>query len=384
MRALRPVLAALALSATVAAAPAAAQGNGFYDARSGTTGATFKAYSFGSGAQFEKASQFAIPIAIILPVSERLSFDIGTYYAMTSTTTTAGGDHSVSGLTDVQLRSSLTLGRDAGVLSLLVNLPTGVKFDSADATTAGAAASNFLLFPVNSYSNGLSVTGGLGVAKRVGDWGLGIAGSFRWSGRYSPYVDGTLFVNGTDTVPNPKFEPGMEGRVRIGADRTAGQGRLRFGLTYSTFGDDTYGAGSGSDLKYSPGNRIIAEGSYSFPGFGGTLNAYAWDYYRKSGASDTTSANNGENILTTGIGARRPMNATTTFEPALEGRFWSYNGGDGGGTVVGLVAGIRHKVSDRLSFVPSARAEFGTLRLVGGGTASLTGFGGSVFLRYGF
>jgi hypothetical protein len=80
----------------------------------------------------------------------------------------------------------------------------------------------------------------------------------------------------------------------------------------------------------------------------------------------------------------RPLNSTTSFEPALEGRFWSYNGGDAGGTVVGLVAGLRHRMNDRLSLVPSARAEVGTLRLVGGGTASLTGFGASVFLRYGF
>ena len=372
MRSLRLVLVGL-----VVAAPLAAQGNGFYDGRSATTGVQFKSYSFGGGAQFQKASQFAVPIAMVFPVSPRLSLDLGTSYAITSTTTTTGGAHSVSGVTDVQLRGAYTLGRDAAVLSLLVNLPTGVKFDSADAVSAGAAASNFLLFPVNSYSNGFSMTGGVGVAKRVGSWGVGIAGSFRWSGKYSPF-------SGGGAIDSITYEPGMEGRIRLGADRSVGQGRVRFGVTYSTFGDDTYGVGTGADTKYSPGNRFIAEGSYNWPGLGGTLNAYVWDYYRKSGAADSFAVNNGENILTTGISARRPMNATTTFEPALEGRFWSYNAGAGGGTVVGLVAGLRHRVSDRLALVPAARAEFGTLRLVGGGTASLTGFGGSVFLRYGF
>lgn len=373
MRALRLLTIGL-----LAAAPLAAQGNGFYDARSGTTGALFKTYRFGDGAQFENASQFAVPVAMVFPVNERLSLDLGTYYAMTSTKTTTGGSHTVSGLTDVQLRGAYTFGHDAAVFSLLVNLPTGVKFDSADAISAGAAASNFLLFPVNSYSNGLSVTGGLGVAKRVGNWGIGIAGSFRWSDKYSPYSGAGA------SLDSLTYEPGMEGRVRLGADRTAGQGRLRFGLTYSTFGDDTYGAGSGSETKYSPGQRFIAEGSYSWPGFGGTLNAYVWNYYRKSGSTDSLAVNNGENILTAGLAARRTMSPTTTFEPALEGRFWSYNGGDGGGTVVGLVAGIRHRMSDRLSISPSLRGEFGTLNLVGGGSASLTGVGGSVFLRYGF
>ena len=85
MRALPFVLLGL-----LAAAPLAAQGNGFYDARSATTGAQFKSYSFGSGAQFEKASQFAIPVGFVVPVNERLSFDVGTFYAVTSTTTTSG------------------------------------------------------------------------------------------------------------------------------------------------------------------------------------------------------------------------------------------------------------------------------------------------------
>ncbi len=366
----------LALIALCVAAPAAAQGNGFYDGRIVGTGLQFKTYSFGNGAQFEKASQLAIPVVLVYPVSSRLSLDVGTSYAMTSTTTVTNGAHSVSGLTDVQFRGAYTLGRDLAVLSLVVNLPTGIKFDSADAITAGAAASNFLLFPVNSYANGLSVTGGAGVAKKLGDWGIGLAGSFRWSGKYSPY---------TGSLSTLSYEPGLEGKVRLGADRDLGQGRIRVGLTYSTFGDDTYGAGSGADTKYSPGNRFIAEGAYSWPGLGGTVSAYLWNYHRSAGATDTLTVSNGENILTVGLQARRPMfDANTTFEPALEGRFWSYNKGAGGGKVVALVAGARRRLNDRLSAVPSVRAEFGSLNLVGGGSASLTGFGASVFLRYGF
>jgi hypothetical protein len=364
-----------ALVACCLAAPVAAQGNGFYDGKSVGTGLQFKAYSFGDGAQFEKASQLAIPVAMVVPVNARLSFDVGTFYAMTSTTTVTDGQHSVSGLTDVQLRGAYTLGRDLAVLSLVVNLPTGIKFDSADAITAGAAASNFLLFPVNSYANGLSITGGAGLAKKLGDWGIGLAGSFRWSQKYSPY---------TGSLSTLSYEPGFEGKIRLGADRNVGQGRMRVGLTYSTFGDDTYGAGSGADTKYSPGNRFIAEGAYSWPGLGGTMSAYAWNYHRGSGAADSANVSNGENILTAGVQVRRPMGPNATFEPALEGRSWSYNQGDGGGNVVAVVLGARRRLNDQLSIVPSVRAEFGSLNLVGGGSASLTGFGGSVFLRYGF
>jgi hypothetical protein len=371
MRSLR-----LAFIALCVAAPLAAQGNSFYDQTSLTSGVQFKGYSFGEGAQFEKISQFAIPVALIVPVSGRFSMDVGTFYAMTSTTTATDGQHDISGLTDVQVRGTYTLGRDAAVLSLVVNLPTGTKLDSADAITAGAAASNFLLFPVNSYNNGLSLTGGAGVAQRLGAWGIGIAGSFRWNAEYQPY---------TGTLSDINFEPGFEGRVRVGADRSVGQARLRLGLTWSTFGDDIYsGAGVGAAANYAPGNRFVAEAGYAFPGLGGTVSVYAWDYYRSSGKAEGDDSDNGENILTGGVMARLPMGSQTTFEPALEGRYWSFNAGDGGGQVVALGAGVRHRLSDKLTLVPNVRGEFGSLALVGGGNSSLTGIGGSVLLRYGF
>lgn len=379
MRSLRLALPSLALGACLAlvvAAPAAAQGNGFYEQTSVTTGVQFKGYTFGDGAQFEKISQFAVPVAVVVPVSRRLSVDVGTFYAMTSTTTATDGQHDISGMTDVQVRGVYTLGRDAAVLSLVVNLPAGIKLDSADAITAGAAASNFLLFPVNSYNSGLSFTGGAGFAQRVGAWGIGVAGSFRWNAEYQPYVGSLSDIN---------YEPGFEGRVRIGADRNVGQARLRLGLTWSTFGDDIYsGAGVGAAANYAPGSRFVAEAGYAFPGLGGTVSIYAWDYYRNSGKAEGDDSDNGENILTGGVMARMPMGSKTTFEPALEGRYWSFNQGSGGGQVVALAAGLRHRLSEHLSLVPNVRGEFGALDLVGGDSSSLTGIGGSVLLRYGF
>lgn len=377
MRNFRPALATLALGTVLAlvAAPLVAQGNNFYDRTSVTSGAQFKGYSFGDGAEFEKISQIAVPIAMIVPISQRFSFDIGASYAVTSTTTTTQGDHSVSGFTDTQLRGTYVLGRDAAVLSLVVNVPTGTKLDSADAITAGAAASNFLSFPVNSYNNGLSLTGGAGLARRLGSWGIGLAGSFRWNAEYQPYTGDLADIN---------YEPGVEGRIRLGADRSIGQARLRLGLTYSTFGDDVYsGAGVGAGANYKPGQRFVGEASYAWPGLGGTVSAYVWDYYRMTGEADGAGNDNSENILTGGFLARLPMGAKTVFEPGIEGRYWRYNAGEGGGKVMGLAAGIRHRLTDDLSIVPNVRAEFGSLDLVGGGSSNLTGIGASVLLRYG-
>jgi len=371
MRALR-----LAFLALCVAAPLAAQGNSFYDQTSLTSGVQFKGYSFGEGAQFEKISQIAVPIALVVPVSSRFSVDVGTFYAMTSTTTATDGQHDISGMTDVQVRGTYTLGRDAAVLSVVVVPLTRIKLDSADAITAGAAASNFLLFPVNSYNSGLNVTGGAGFARRLGAWGIGLAGSFRWNAEYQPYTGSLSDIN---------YEPGFEGRLRLGADRSVGQARLRLGLTWSTFGDDIYsGAGVGAAANYAPGNRFVAEAGYAFPGLGGTVSIYAWDYYRSAGKAQGDDSENGENILTGGVMARLPMGTKTTFEPGIEGRYWSFNAGDGGGQVVALGAALRHRLNDKLTLVPNVRGEFGALDLVGGESSSLTGIGGSVLLRYGF
>jgi len=123
--------------------------------------------------------QFAFPLAFQMPVSERLSFDIGAYYASTESE-----GNTLSGLTDTQIRASYVFGRDALVATLMVNLPTGKTQDFDQTTTSGAAAANFLSFPVNAYRTGTSVTGGLAAATELGSWNVGIAGSVRMSGEY--------------------------------------------------------------------------------------------------------------------------------------------------------------------------------------------------------
>src|SRR5260370_33966410 len=84
------------------------------------------------------------------------------------------------------------------------------------------------------------------------------------------------------------FKPGLEGRVRAGADRLIGRAaRLLVGLTVSTFSTDVYSGASGllGGWDY-PGTRYI--GGLGVVGGGGrsTVSFSAWDYYPPTGLTN--------------------------------------------------------------------------------------------------
>jgi hypothetical protein len=196
-------------------------------------------------------------VAVLIPFGKRFSVDIGTA-ATTAVADAIGREESFSGFTDTQLRGSYVFGNDRVVTSLMVNIPTGQETQSLkEFDVTSNVASNFLLFPVNSYGNGFSATGGVAVAIPAGSWNVGVAGSLRLNSEYQPFSD-----PGSTSV---RYQPGLEGRIRAGADRLIGSSRLVLGLTFSTFDNDQFtglAAGSG---RYSPGSRLIGEVNLTSP-----------------------------------------------------------------------------------------------------------------------
>ena len=101
-----------------------------------------------------------------------------------------------------------------------------------------------------------------------------------------------------DHAPYGGVVPEIAARAHVEVlDRLIGQARLTFGLTFSTYGDDAFGAGAGAQQRYSPGKRFIGEASFMTPGLGGMVTAYAWDYFRAAGDTAGISTGNRENIL---------------------------------------------------------------------------------------
>lgn len=327
----------------------------------------------------ETISQVAVPLFISMPVSERLTFDVGTSYARSRVV--AGSTTSeISGLTDTQVRGNLTLGSDFVVLTAGLNLPTGTSSVTLDQfAAAGLIGNDFLAFPISNMGTGFAVTGGVAVARPVGDWNLGVGGAVRRSTSYEPFdIPGQTL----------RFQPGNEYRARVGVDRPVGAGRIALGLTYSAFGKDDVGGS-----VYNTGDRVIAQGVYSAPMPGHELTIAAYNVFRAPGSYASGEPTGRENIAN--LFASVGLNALGTIvEPSVELRHWLQNvpatttgttttPARSQSSVLGTL-GVRTRVTVAgVRVFPSVGYTGGSLATADGAHAGLTGFRAQVAMRIG-
>lgn len=369
---LRFGIGAVALALTGPTLVAAQGTNALYPSASGLSGFEFQRYGFDQGYQVQNATQWSIPFVVVAPLGRQASFDLTTHFAHTEVTTT--GSQSLSGLTDTQLRLLYTIGRQRAVASLSLNLPTGKhSFSTTQFPLSTAISSNYLSFPVSSMGSGFGVTTGLAYAAPAGSWNIGLAGSVRYQTSYKPFVGDTF-----------KYNPGLEGRLRLGADRLIGErGRVLFGLTYSSFSTDQF-SGTGSFVSgwYNPGSRVITDLGYAYGWGRTTLTLGVWDYYRLAGtANGATSSDTKENIFNSEIRLSRQLSPRFALEPSVGFRQW--NPGDiRGGRLWTFGANARFGLSDQFSGIASARIGTGwvTDQVAGRSDVSATGF--TLYLRY--
>jgi hypothetical protein len=255
----------------------------------------------------ETIAELAIPIFVSVPIGSRLSLDVGTAYA--NARVTSGAERSeISGLTDTQIRGSYTFGGDFIVLTAGVSLPTGESSVTLDQLlAAGRIGNDFLAFPVSEMGTGLAATGGVAVARPVGDWSVGAGVAVRRSRAYEPFdVPGQAF----------RYQPGNELRARLGVDRPVAAGRLALGVTYAAFGREDAGGSA-----YNTGDRVIAQGTLT--GLVGThdYTIAAYNVFRGPGEYASGERAGRENIanvfLSLGL-----HTLGTILEPSLELRHW--------------------------------------------------------------
>lgn len=341
-------------------------------------GVEARQYSFGSGFGVDFLRQVAFPVGVVVPVGKRFSFDIGSNYAITTVglPASSGGNQSFSGFTDTQIRGSYTFGNDALVASVMMNLPTGQETTTlSNFSVASSASSNFLLFPVNTYGAGFSVTPGLAAATTAGEWNLGLAASVRVNAAYSPFSGSSV-----------RYKPGVETRIRGGVDRLLGSSRFTLGLTFSTFSNDQLSGGGFTSGAYDPGNRLLVDVGLLAPAGSGTIGFYVWNYYRSSsGSADTAAGAAGarENVFTGGVNGTFPISPTVSFEPVVEARIWSPK--FGAGSLFGAGTAFRFRLNERLSLIPAGRFDLGRIRAPSAPTSSsVTGWELSGLARYAF
>ena len=373
---MRPMLRTAVVALLVCTGVSTLQGqasDALYTRWAGYTGFQFQSYSI-SVTPATKSSEWAIPVVMVAPLGDRMSADLTTHYA-NAKVTDASGDHTLSGLTDTQLRLLYTLNRDRAVVSLAINLPTGKHTLTSDQFQAYTVlGTNYLSFPVADFGTAFGATAGVAFATPAGGWNLGVSGAIRYSGSYVPL----------DTTPQTTYKPGIEFRGRLGADRLVGQSsRLLVGLTASTFSNDQLtGSGSLGSGSLAPGLRLIGDAGWVSAIGSNTLSISVWDFYRGKGTFQDTITTNSENVLNAEARFAIPASTQVTIQPLVGVRTWSP--GQNGGTYLmgGLAA--RFGLSDQFSANLEGRYSSGkALQQVG--TPQLVSFTGAsvqVMLQY--
>jgi hypothetical protein len=353
-------LVALAL----AALPAVSAAQGLGDAAVAAI-PQYASVKIGTGSSAKTVSQLSVPLIVVLPITSRFNFDIATAYASSDVSSNGKSASSISGLTDTQVRFNWTLGNDAVVITGGVNIPTGqYTIPAEQAEAAGQIGNDFLIFPTSSYGSGFSGTGGVAFARSLGEWNLGVAGSFRKSTKFDAFkVENTKLT----------FTPADEMRARVGLDRAIGEGRLTLGATYSKFGEDV-----ADNTSYSTGARIIGQGSLYYPVRGADVVLSGWNLYRAKG-QQFGGVSNPENVsdgaLSVGF-----HNGGLLIEPNVEGRFWQVDGIKAGMLANG---GVRLRwTAGSFTIMPSVTYQAGQLWDIGTGAGiDVTGYRGSLMVR---
>jgi hypothetical protein len=336
----------------------------------------FVSYTLTASSTASTISQFGVPFAVIVPFSDRFNIDLSSNYASSQVKTPGQATSTISGLTDTQLRGNVTLGDNAAIITLGVNLPTGqYKVPDGQQAAAGGVGNDFLLYPVSSMGNGLAATGGIGFARTLGDWNLGIGASFRYSTAFDAYQVQTTIL---------RFTPGTEARLRVGLDRPVGDGSFNVSVTYSKFGND-----QAADSTFGTGDRALVQSAYAIP-IGGNrdLLLSVWDLHRWvgqqfGGIGQQLQASPSENVGNLGIAVGFQLGGMY-LQPNIEERTWTYNSTTStykGGLLTNAGVRLRFDLSG-LSVNPSATYSFGSLSNNGGLAATdLTGFKVALLIR---
>lgn len=357
-------------AALTLATPLWSQGaTALYSRWNALSGFEFQRYGFAQGLGVQNASQWSLPLVVVAPLGRQMSLDLTTHLAYSQITDSGGARADFTGLTDTQLRLLYTVGRDRAVASISMNLPTGQNsFSLRQFVVPSAVGSNFLSFPVSNLGTSFGITGGLAYAVPAGAWNVGLAGSVRYQSTYKPLSDSSATLS---------YDPGLESRLRIGADRLLGQrGRLLLGVTYSSFSTDQFSGGGLGNGAFNPGSRLIGDFGYAYTWGKSTLTLSAWDFYRRAGSSSDTSAigttDNSENIFNTELRLARQVSPRVAVEPLVGYRYWSL-----GGRLFSFGLNGRFGLSDSFSGIASARISPGSVDGTG-----VTGLGLSLLLRY--
>ena len=334
----RSPVAAVALVAATLLAPALGAQERLVGYRVSTLTPMYEAWSFGDGVgqpdQFgnegvrvTRASQFSVPLGVIVPIGERWTVDVSGAYASGDVELAAPDDalgvdgYALSGVSDVKLRATGQLFGDGLVLTVGVNAPTGkTSLGGAELAALRVLAAPALGFQTPALGAGPGGTTGLVFARQVAGWAWALGASYEIRGTYAPVAALTA------GAPSPDFQPGGALHLSLGTDGLLGQHGMTLNLAADVYGRDRLtvrgadGSEARADVQLGPTLTAEWQLRVAAPRFS-ELTLYVVDRYRTSyEQGDSTVAGSSGNYLDFGARSVIPATRSLGIVARLEGR----------------------------------------------------------------
>jgi hypothetical protein len=378
---IRPRLSSLGL-ALAAGLTVAAPVSGQYAVASGVD---YLGYSFDDGLGAEASQLLMVPVAVRLPVSDKLTFDLFSAWAEGR----VEQDNSVFKLTgpvDTSIKAAYQATPWA-LVSVGANIPTGNgQHDGEEALVASVLSTDLLGYRESTWGTGLAVTTSVASAVTAGGFGFGVAAAYAARGEFEPSEDVTF-----------TYQPGNEKRIRVGLDRNFGNSTFTAGATFVDYAEDKR---DGANL-FQAGRRLRFDASFAFRAGAGVWTIYGADLIRENGdlrvdivdavntvVGDTIIATAKQNLIVGGFMGTIGLGGGFVFRPHVDYKYQKreeFDGNDAGsGWMLAAGGDIPLRLFGGYDFFPKARVYFGSIRDATGADVSTMGleFKGTMRLNF--
>jgi hypothetical protein len=344
-------------------------------------------------ARITGATQITFPISAAMPLGRNFTLDITTIYSAGEIrfAPAAGGAErtaSLTGLSDVRVRTSGRFFDDALIFTFGLNAPTGrTELDSSEVAALRVLAAPALALGAVPLGSGLSGTVGMLTAQQAGPWAIAAGIAYEYRGTYQPVA--AL----TSGAPSADFQPGGVIRLSFGADRLLGKHRLTLTAAGDLFqADELRGATASSaplaKVQLGPIYSVDAQLQLGVPRLR-ELTLWSAVRYRSNFSRDDVTVDSSNGIYYDGgIRSTIPLSPRTDFIVALDGRYHSGLAIDAGLPTSGVTStsatlGFSQRLG-ALALQPFVRASVGRVQARGAQRdaqqADLTGFAGGLVI----
>lgn len=338
------------------------------------TGVDYLGYAFDDGLGATAAQLFTVPVAVRIPATSALTFDVSSGWA-DGRVERNGAQLELSGPVDTGVRAAYQ-ATPSVLVTVGANLPTGnATHDSEEAVVAAILSTDLLGFRETTWGRGLAITSSIAVARQLGAFGVGLAGAYSLRGTFKP----------STAQSDLDYQPGNEARARLGVDRNFGNSTLTFGATFINYTDDQ---ANGRNL-FKAGNRFRFDATYAFRMGAGVWTVYGADLVRQNGEQtlvvvdsqgDSVDIANvptaKQNLAIGGIIGAVGLGGGFVFRPHVDVKYQTRNEGSGSDAGSGwlMAAGgdLPVRIFGGYDFFPEARVLLGSIK-------STTGAGVGVF-----